>query len=178
MSEKNIFEEIPKEMPMGIFGDTNFPVGKWGQAKKVRRHFNKKFKGLIRHLKVPHVWLVPTNGTNAVIFTILKSMKIPYTIVVPYKGYCDNMLSTSKLQLYFAIKGTKGKNVITLQEDAKNMLEQEKAVLEKFIAERCPVIACFHDDHPTPYVERLRKTLPDVSCGTLLMVNYGLEREG
>ena len=44
-------KNIPKGQPMAIFGDTNFPVGRIGRPKKIRKEFeilSQKFKVLLK----------------------------------------------------------------------------------------------------------------------------------
>ena len=171
-------KNIPKGQPMAIFGDTNFPVGRIGRPKKIRKEFAKRFKALLRLLETSHVWLIPNAGTNSVVLTLLRAINVPYTIVIPYHGYCDKMMSSSKLQLYFALKERQKSHVLTIGEEVNNILEEEQAALdaEDFILDRAPITACFHGKYPTPYMKRVMEDFPHKAGGTLLMVDYDSHR--
>jgi|10_taG_2_1085330.scaffolds.fasta_scaffold02967_3 hypothetical protein len=173
-------KKIPKGQPLAIFGDTNFPVGRIGYPKKIRKEFARRFKGFLSILRPSHVWIIPNTGTNSVVLTLLRAVNIPYTIVLPYHGYCDNMLESSKLQVYFAMREKTRSHVVTIGEEANNLFEQKQLVeeAEDFILDRAPITACLHGDNITPYMKRLITSLPGRAGGTLIMVNYNSDRKG
>lgn len=173
MLDEDTLSGIGKKPVVGIFGDYKFPMGKSRVFSERRKDFVKKFRTLILEMDPGRVLITPSNGLNASVLTMLKSLEIPYTLVLPYQGWCNTMLPLSKMQVYLTVE--KANAIVTMQDShPKDVVTHEalKRDAENFIIERSSTLISFFTQDASQEHKNLNERLEAVTDTTVLLIDY------
>ena len=158
---------------LGIFGTETFTNISKGELKSDRRRCLRKIIGIFKGVSPRLVYIIPKGKTCLYATHLLKVLNIPYCLVIPCKGYFDNLRVANKKRFDDAVKTAQ--SIIFLREEAltlKNSKDIEDEA-EDFILQRAElVLSIYGTDLPDRY-RNLNNKLNNLQADVIFL-NYSL----
>lgn len=156
---------------LGIFGTEMFANISKGEVTGDRRRAVRKIISILKSIDPCMVYIIPRGKTCLYATHLLRILEIPFSLIIPCKGYFDNLKKLHNLKFRKAVQDSQ--SIITLSNetlDLKNSKRIEDEA-EDFIVERAELILSIYGSTLPQRYKNLNNKLNNVE-GDVIFLNY------